>query len=330
MKYIFNFLIIVLSSAIICTSSFSKEILVKASKVQLMDIYDLYDTMGECVAIDSKDFSAKVSGTVNNVTFKQGDIVSKGTVIIKINESIAEALLENSLANMRSNEINYNRDFQLYKKGMCSEKVFQDSKKAYTNALYSYQKDLEQYNNMIIKAPFEGYLGAIKYKVGDNIKEGDYLFNITDKNSNRKQIFIYLPEKLLKFVSTKTKVAIENIDTYVHDVSTNINPDTGNFIVKILIISPNSLVHGSTVKASLRLNPHKALVVEEKNVLQDNKGKFVYKIGNKDIVNKAYITTGLRFHDLIEITSNNLAENTLIVSEGLTKVSDGMTIKIID
>lgn len=67
---------------------------------------------------------------------------------------------------------------------------------------------MNSYNDMVLIAPFDGYIGIIKSKIGDKIKQGDYLFSIIAQNFTTNNILMELPEGLYTQVSESTNLVI--------------------------------------------------------------------------------------------------------------------------
>ena len=91
----------------------------------------------------------------------------------------------------------------------------------------------------------------------------------------------------------------------------------------------NDLLHNSVVFAQLIVNKHKALVVPESVVLQNETGAFVYLI-SEDKAKQVYVKTASRLNNFIEISGDNISEGSVVVSQGLNKLYDGATIKVIE
>ncbi|KJW02564.1 hlyD secretion family protein [Rickettsia endosymbiont of Ixodes pacificus] len=89
------------------------------------------------------------------------------------------------------------------------------------------------------------------------------------------------------------------------------------------------ILHNSFVDVMLILNPHKNLTVPESCIQRNNQGNFIYKI-DSDTVKQLYVKIGTRTEGLIEITSDDIKEGDLVVTEGMTKISDGSKVKILE
>lgn len=191
---------------------------------------------------------------------------------------------------------------------------------------------MKTYNNMIITAPFDGEIGVVQARIGEELKVGDYLFSI--KATGPKDIFIQLPESLYGKVSNKTEVIITDTNgnkakARISNISSHLS-DRGTIDAKIIINDGNSLIHGSYVNAELIINKHMGVVIPEQSLLKNDKGNFVYKIQDSNTVKQIYVELGSRMHNLIEVMSPNINENDSIILEGLTKIQDGSIIELLN
>jgi membrane fusion protein (multidrug efflux system) len=73
------------------------------------------------------------------------------------------------------------------------------------------------------------------------------------------------------------------------------------------------------LEVSVKFNLRDTLGVPDTSVMIEGDKSFVYKITDKNIVNKVEVSTGIRSNKNIEIISG-LKEGDIIVAEGLKKV----------
>ena len=79
------------------------------------------------------------------------------------------------------------------------------------------------------------------------------------------------------------------------------------------------LISGSLLEVSVKFNLRDTLGVPDTSVMIEGDKSFVYKITDKNIVNKVEVSTGIRSNKNIEIIAG-LKEGDIIVAEGLKKV----------
>ena len=185
---------------------------------------------------------------------------------------------------------------------------------------------------MIITAPFDGYVGVVHARTGDDIKMGDYLFSLI-ANGN-KTIFVELPETLFGKIDKNSEIFALDTDNKkargsVLAVSNYLN-DNGTITAKLAFPYETKIMHGSYVETQIIFNKHRALALPEKTILKNNKGNFLYAISEENKIKQIYVKTGTRTGNMIEVISDDLKEDDLVVLEGLTKVYEGIQVQIIE
>lgn len=307
-------------------------ITVVPEKLGVAEFYEKYVAIGECRFASGKDYFARVNGKVNYILDSANGKVSKGDIIIAIDEDIAERLKTQAEANLYLAESNYLRDSLLFKKKVISEEVIIKSKSTMEQARSEYAKALSNYDDMIIQAPDDGEVGVIKAKVKDEVKSGDYLFSLITKSNFH--VFVELPESMRRrilitdIVKAKTPQG-EEITGKILAISDYLS-NNGTITAKLEFPYTDELIHGSFIETEFIFNKHTALALPEKAVLKNNRGNFVYAIAKDNQVKQIFVTLGVRTDNRIELLSNELKEGDLIVIDGLTKIIDGSKVTLIE
>ena len=283
----------------------------------MQEIYDAYDSIAESKNSSSRDFYAQSAGVITDVIAKQGSLVKKGDIILKINGPLAEAQYQSAAKTLERNKI------------LLAKKIIADA--AFENAKTSFENARKIYENMVIIAPFDGKIGVIGYEVGDQVNIGNYLVSIT--SGDKAEFLVTLPEKLINIVKDNTKVQIWHDGNY-HDgvkisaISSYISKESGGFTVKIISdTNNNKITHNSFTKIKFFLDIHDALTIPEKSVMKNDIGNFVFFVSDDNIVKQTYVTLGYRLDGKIEVISG-LKEGDKVILEGLTNVYDGSTVEI--
>ncbi|MFV9876760.1 efflux RND transporter periplasmic adaptor subunit [Rickettsia conorii] len=301
---------------------------VKATKVQIAELYDIFNIVGQCQNDNSRDYYANATGVVEQVSAHQGEIVKKGDILLVIDKNIAETTKSRAAALLNTKQEDYNKKEALFAKKFVSNEEYKRSKSELEDAKFNYSKALKTYNDMIITAPYSSKIGVIKSMVGDEVKIGDYLFSITG-TENSQSIFIELPESLSGKVGVGTEVLIAGkIKSTIGAVSHYLS-DNGTLTAKIILPMGTKILHNSFVDVTLIINPHKNLTVPESCIQRNNQGNFIYKIDGYTI-KQLYVKIGTRTEGLIEIISDDIKAGDLVVTEGMTKIGDGSKVKILE
>lgn len=324
----------ILTLLLIPISAYANEqevIVVKPTKVTPHEFYEKFTAVGQCKFENSKTYYAKTLGTIDSISIIQGKNVNKGDTLVTIDADIAEATKSKAEAAFESAKTTYDRDMSLLQKKIISKDVSDKSKVALETTRAELVSAINKYNDMIIKAPFNGYVGVVRARIGDDIKAGDYLFSLVAIGD--KTIFVELPETMHKKVNKNTEIYVT--DSLGHKIAgevlavSNYLNDNGTITAKFIFPPSTKVIHGSYSEVEIVYNKHKGLAVPEETVLKNSEGNFVYKITQENKVKQIYVTTGSRTNNMIEIISNNIEIDDLIILEGLTKVNDGTVVSII-
>ncbi len=302
---------------------------VEISKVAHHDFYEKYTAIGQSRAENSKTYYARVDGNVDSVAIMQGQEFTKGQTLITIDTQLAQAAKSKAEAAFALAKSTYERDYSLWQKKFISIEVLDKSKAALESVRADLAIQNDKYQNMIITAPFDGYVGVVHTEVGKDIKIGDYLFTIIA--NGEKTIFIELPENLSGKINKDSKVSVidntgKKIFGTILAVSNYLN-DNGTITAKISFPTETKILHGSFIEVEIVFDHHTGLSAPEKAVLKNNKGNFVYKVDENNKAVQIYVQTKTRDQDLIEIITSDLKDGDQIIIGGLTKVYDSALVR---
>lgn len=300
------------------------------TKIISYDFYEQFTAVGQCKLENSKTYHAKVDGTIESISIIQGKNVSKGDVLITIDSALAKAKKSKAEASFESAKSIFERDLSLLTKKIISQEAADKSRVILETARADLANANSAYNNMIITAPFDGYVGVVHARIGDDVKTGDYLFSLIAEG--KKTIFVELPETLFGKIDKDSEIFASCTDNNktpgsVLAISNYLN-DNGTITAKLAFPDEAKITHGSYVETQIIFDKHKALALPEKAILKNDKGNFVYAISEENKIKRIYVKTGTRTGNMIEIISDELNENDLVVLEGLTKVYEGLQVNI--
>lgn len=323
-------ILLILSLYISTDSLASDKINVRAEQIVEKNFASHYQAVGLCREELSKEYNAKVEGVVDNVLVSNDQQVTKGQVIITIDQAIAEATKNKATEIYNTAEKSHQRDLSLFKKDILSKEAIDHSQVALENAKLDLALAIKQHEDMIITAPFDGIVGVIHPQIGDNIKLGDYLFTIISPGT--KHIILELPENLYQKITLQSEVFVTDLDgkkiagkiVSISDYLKN----NGALSAKVSFSNDAHILHGSYVTVDFVFNHHTGLAANGKGVLKNNTGNFVYKIEDGK-AKQIYVTTSSRSEADVEVASPDLAIGDLIITEGLTKISEGSSVSII-
>ncbi len=176
-----------------------------------------------------------------------------------------------------------------------------------------------------ILAPFDGVLGYTG--LTEDILVSNNIFIITLDDNSTIYSDIKIPENysasIKKGLPVEIKISSYRNKTFqgeIDFVSSRINADTRSLLSRIKVQNKNfELISGSLLEVSVKFNLRNSLGIPDTSVMVEGDKSFVYKINDKNIVDKVEVSTGIRSNKNIEIITG-LEEGDIIVAEGLKKV----------
>ena len=324
---------------------FFESVSVSTAPVTTASWPDTISSVGNIEAIQGTTISPQVAGTISKIHFKSGQEVKKGDLIIELNHNELTAQLEGANAKLHLDQINYQRDKELFKQKVLQQsKIDQDielikSDKSSINQLKA------QINYHIIKAPFSGKLGIREVSLGQYIAPGNAIttLNIVDPvfvnfNINQQQLAkVQVGQDVHVTVSSYPKHIfagkITSINNQVSDETKAIKIQAtlpNNTPGKILL--PNMFSEVSLLTGEAK--PH--VIIPENAVQYSLYGTSVYVIDRKDkaynlpTAKQIYIKLGQRYQNSIAVTSGLTSGQEVIVAGGNKITEDHQPVKIIN
>jgi len=184
-----------------------------------------------------------------------------------------------------------------------------------------------------IKAPFDGTIDRIRFKLGSLIDEGTLLTSISD-NKNIYAYFNvaedeYLDYKTRANQNDKTNVNLEmaNHQPYkyrgtVETIESEFNNETGNIAFRAKFPNPDLLLkHGETGKVRITIPMSNALIIPQKATYEVQDKIYVYVVDKNNIAKSKNITVKTSLPDLY-VVGSGLEEGDKILVEGVQNVKD--------
>jgi RND family efflux transporter MFP subunit len=292
-------------------------------------------------------------GLVKAIYVKAGSKVSKGQLILKLDDAIARqsvvaaqqqaGVLKARLGQAQSA---YERHKNLWEQGIGTEMNVINAKAdvdATQSQLRAAQAQVnmaqEQVNMSNVYAGISGMIDVMNVKVGQIFSPQNAAMpaaGIRIVNNNNLKIVTNVPENYVTRIKKDDKVEVVIADSgkppyqsFISMVGGSIDPVTRSFAAEAktafrFFAEPNQT---ATMKI-LDYSAKSAVAVPVNVVQSDEKGKYVFvmvKEGDRNVVRKKVVIVGEAYNGLIEIKSG-LTGGELIITEGYQTVYDGQAV----
>jgi len=342
---------------------------VKYGKV-LMNSDALSETFsGSAQSSKESKVSFKVSGTLSRLNVKVGDVVRKGQLIAKVDQTDYSVQYQQSVANSKSSvtqiqsaksqlinsKATYQRIEKLYENGSVSISEFEQAKSGLELAEASYdaaiaqsnasEKQVESAQNQVrystLIAPFSGVITAVMVEENELVGSGTPVATISAMGN--PEISVGIPEIFISKVKKN-----QNVDIVFSSISDQ------TFSGKVYEVGFSSL-GGSTYPITVRIDKptpdirpgmvadvhfsfsngksvEQKMVTPTASVGEDSNGHFVFvlsKEGKNYMVKKKKVQIGELTPAGFEIKAG-LSNGELVATAGLNILLDGMTVRLME
>jgi membrane fusion protein (multidrug efflux system) len=277
---------------------------------------------------------SEVEGRVLTLRVEEGDWVKNGQVLatlVRDDEQIAFKKAQLQETNARAA---FDRAKELVDRELISREDFDKLTIDYEIAGQELAEAEWALKKTTIVAPFSGRVTARMTQLGQHVRPGDELFQVTDFDPLIARI--YLPERdVLGLEEGRTvQIRLDAADQVffagrIRQISPVVDTSTGTVKVTVEATEPPKQVRpGSFVSVNIVRESHpEALLLPREAVLRELQKAHVF-VAEDDVAEKRSVTLGLEEGDLIEVISGVEAGDQVIVA-GQGGLKDGSAVKIL-
>ncbi len=306
---------------------------VEAVKVATAAMPQTITAVGSLRSDESITVRPEVAGRISAILFNEGQRVTKGATLIKLDPSINAADVEQARANLKLAKSKFDRAVDLAKSNFISGQAKDEAENNLRVAEASLQLADAKLAKMEIKAPFSGIIGLRVVSIGDYVKEGADVVNL--EAIDPLKVDFRVPEIYMKQVQVgqALEVSLDALPgkTYEGKVFA-INPlvdATGRSIVIRAQVKNADTALRPGMFARVRLitrDSQDALVIPEQAVVPQGDEQYVFRIVDGKAV-RTKIAVGQRRDGKVEILSGLTGGDT-VVTAGQMKLREGVAVAI--
>ncbi|MFZ9035837.1 MAG: efflux RND transporter periplasmic adaptor subunit [Francisellaceae bacterium] len=294
------------------------------------------DAFGRVVSVEGINLKATASGMITAIDVSSGEDVKKGQTLIEINPAASKAQLSYDKAQLKLDQINYQRDQKLFKSHAVDAATLDSAKATYEKDQAQIAKDQAALNDRIITAPFDGNIGIIHVKTGDYVSEGDNLFALQTLSPIYVDFSVAAKDQGLIKTGQTVNISVdawpnESFQGQIISINNQIDSTTNSLLVRAQLNNEDAkLLPGDMVDIVLSLSAPKSIIaLPTQGIVYDGGKSYVFIINKDNIATKTAVTLGKQIgSNQVEITSG-LKEGQTVVIAGGNKLSDGQTVKVI-
>ena len=302
--------------------------------------------------VQDVQISPKVQGFITQINVKEGQTVSAGQVLFVVDNVTYQAQVRQAQANVNTAQaacntakLSFENSQKLYENKVIGDFELKSATNQYEQAkagLAQAQAALASAKEMLsfcyVKSPAAGVVGTLPFKKGALVSSSNVLTTVS--NNSSMEVYFSVTEKaamqlqaagLQSLPSVKLQLSDGNI--YGHEgkvtkMSGVIDQTTGSVQLIALFQNPERLLKsGGSGTIIIPRQTTSAIIIPQACVSEVQNKKFVYTLDKDNKVKYTEIKVDPQNDGNNYIVTDGLKAGDKYVTNGITKLSDGMEIK---
>jgi membrane fusion protein (multidrug efflux system) len=306
--------------------------MVSAIIVKNQDFSNTISLSGSIDANEQIEIHSEVSGIVESISFSEGSQVSKGQVLLKVNDIELRAQLVQAKTKESLASENERRAKLLLQKEAISQEEYDIASADYRTAKAQTQLIQAQIGKTSIRAPFSGKIGLRNISPGTYVTPTNLIANLV--NINPLKITFSIPEKYASQIEKGSQITFtvpnitDKFTAKIYALEPGIELATRTLKIRALTENSNGkLLPGTFANIELPLkNIKDAIIIPTEAIVPVQDGKKVF-IANNGKAKEIKVETLARTDKDVVITSGLKSGDTLLTS-GMMSLKDEADIKV--
>lgn len=307
---------------------------VEAARVEVGPLSERVTAIGSLASNEAIIVRPEVAGRVVEIGFEEGQPVKKGAVLVKLDDSLNQADVDDAQARLELAKRNFARTEELFAGKIATERSRDEARSTLGIGTATVELAKVKLAKMRLVAPFDGIAGLRKVSVGDYVSVGQDLFNLEDITPIK--VDFRVPEKFLPALRTGQAIEI-SVDAYggrkfqgeVYAIDPRIDQAGRSVVIRARVPNQDELLRpGLFARVTVILElKSSALTVPEQAVYPRGDSQFVFKVVEGK-AKEIKVTIGTRRDGRVEIVDGLVLED-MVVTAGHQKIRDGAAVKVI-
>ncbi len=299
---------------------------------------DRTEALGTLRANESVVISAKVTESISDIHFDDGQRVAQGDILVEMTSTEEHAVLEEVRARVAEAEGQFRRVQSLAAQGSASASLLDERRRDWDTARASLRAVESRLEDRVIKAPFPGVVGLRNISLGALVQPGDVITTLDDDRVMKLDFTVpsvFLPSLVpgLAIEAQAPALGERAFTGEISAVDTRVDPVTRSVQVRALLPNPERVLRpGLLMRVDLLRNPRDALSIPEKALLHRGEEHAVLALTTDDdgqrVAERRPVQIGARRPGFVEIVSG-LAAGEQVITHGNEKAKPGDPVRVL-
>jgi membrane fusion protein, multidrug efflux system len=310
---------------------------VEAAEVRVGPAEVTVEAVGTLLSDESVLLRPEVSGRIVDFNFTEGEPVTRGQALVRLDDSVEQAELKEAAARLQLADANHQRASSLVANRAGTQRALDEAEAERNTARASLELARARLGKKTLVAPFDATAGLRRVSPGDYVSDGDDIVNL--EKIQPLKVDFRVPEIFLGSVKVGRSIRVvidASRDRPFEGRILAINPlvDAGGraIVIRAQVANDDRLLRpGLFARVTLSLSEEaEAVFVPEAAIVPDAGRKFVYRVepGEAPTVRRVAVETGKRLPGEVQVT-RGLAAGDRVVTAGVLKLRDGAAVKLV-
>jgi membrane fusion protein, multidrug efflux system len=290
--------------------------------------------LGTARALESVLVTARVSGRVEEIYFKEGARAAAGQPLVRLEDDEERAELKATEADAEQATARFDRLTELSAKGLVSRDQLEEQSRMLKSAQAGLELARVRLGQRTVRAPFAGVLGFRQLSLGSLVQPGSPIVTLDQVDQLRVEFSV--SEALLGDLAPGAIVEVRAaawperlFKGKISTVDTRVDEITRAARVQALLDNrDNALKPGMLLNVSAQGRRRQSLFVPEAAVSPENARQYVWRVGAGDKVEKVEVVLGARLTGSVEVRGA-LASGDSVVVEGHAQLRPGRVVRAV-
>ncbi len=290
------------------------------------------DLQGKIDAQDNVTAYPQSPGTITGIYVRAGDHVSRGQVLVQLDDAVLKQNVAQSQAQVQLNSTLYQRQKNLWDQKIGTEVQFLQAKTVLDGSQKALAALKQQEAMYTIKSPINGSIDQMDLKLGQVAQPGTTGIRIV--NADVLKVKVDVPESYSTSVGTGNMVKIvvpdanDSLMTKVTFAAKAIDPSSRSFAVEIKLPTRKTLRPNMTAIIKIADYSKKAAIaIPVKSIQKSEDGDYVF-VNQNGVAKRKTVKVGVTYGGQSEIISG-LAAGDQLITDGASDLEDGDRVKAV-
>lgn len=306
---------------------------VEVAAVRLVSMPAEVSAVGTMRSENAVMLRPEVTGRISEIAFTEGQPVKRGQVLLRLDDSVVKAQLQQAQANLGLANSQYRRSETLTQQGFISKQARDEALSQLKVQQAAVALAQAQLDKTALLAPFDGVIGLRQVSVGDYVSPGTDIAPL--ESIDPLQVDFRVPEGYAGQLAAGQPLSVrfdalpgEQRSGVVKAINPQVDVGGRSVLVRADVPNPDGKLRpGLFARVQLQFNEAQALTVPETALQSSGSERFVFRV-EEGKVRRVVVEIGQRRAGQVEIV-RGLQEGDQVVVAGLQKVSDGVAVRIL-